>query len=67
MRKVSRRTAFLFLGVLAAGCMKIDGTLITLRGERAAPAIAGSDSNDQFLQLSDSRGKVVLLEFWRST
>jgi len=53
--------------VLIAGCLRIDGTLVSVNPEMAAPSITGEDSKDQPLQLSDYRGKVVLLEFWKST
>ena len=53
--------------VLIAGCLRIDGTLVSVNPEMAAPPITGEDSKDQPLQLSDYRGKVVLLEFWKST
>jgi hypothetical protein len=67
MNKASRLAALLLLGGLIAGCLRIDGTLVSVSPEMVAPPITGEDARDQPLQLSDYRGKVVLLEFWRST
>jgi hypothetical protein len=32
-----------------------------------APEIAGTDAHEKPLRLSDYRGKVVLLDFWKHT
>jgi hypothetical protein len=66
MKKIMGLAALLLLGGLVVGCLRIDGTLVSL-GPETAPPIVGEDSRDQAFQLSDYRGRVVLLEFWRST
>jgi hypothetical protein len=58
--------AALLLGGLAVGCLRMGDTLESVGAETAAPQIAGTDAKDQPFQLSDFRGKVVLLDFWRS-
>jgi hypothetical protein len=50
----------LMLGAIVAGCLVL-GT------EKPAKPIVGTDGEGNALQLSDYRGKVVLLKFWRST
>jgi cytochrome oxidase Cu insertion factor (SCO1/SenC/PrrC family) len=67
MKKISGLAALLLLGGVLAGCLRVDGTLVSVSPEMAAPPIKGEDSKDQPFQLSDYRGKVVLLKFWRST
>jgi hypothetical protein len=67
MRTAAGLAALLLLGGLVSGCLKFDGTLVSLSPVLAAPPIAGSDASDQLFQLSDYHGRVVLLEFWRST
>jgi hypothetical protein len=59
--------AALLLGGLAAGCLRLGETLESVGSDQAAPEIAGADAKDQPFKLSDYRGKVVLLDFWRST
>ncbi len=68
-----RRTAPLLVLVLAAGCMR-EGSPATeaqrpaaLRDGRPAPEIEGVDAEGRPFRLSDYRGKVVLLHFWRES
>jgi hypothetical protein len=67
MRQIPELAAVLLLGGLGAGCLKFEGTLVSHSPVTAAPPIVGNDARDQFFQLSDYRGKVVMLQFWRST
>jgi hypothetical protein len=57
-------------GVLAAGCVRVGGPATeprpaALRVGRPAPEIEGVDAGGHTFRLSDYRGKVVLLHFWR--
>jgi thiol-disulfide isomerase/thioredoxin len=57
------RVAVLVLGAAGhAGCSPIG----TTKGdaEKVAPPVAGRDGEGRFLQLSNYRGQVVLLDFW---
>ena len=62
------RTGPLLLLVVLAGCMRVGGTgprPAALREGRPAPEIEGVDADGRTFRLSDYRGKVVLLHFWR--
>jgi peroxiredoxin len=58
---------------MLAGCRRPSepepepATAQTLDTGSPAPDIEGKDLSGQALRLSDYRGKVVLLDFWRST
>jgi cytochrome oxidase Cu insertion factor (SCO1/SenC/PrrC family) len=67
------RGAPLLVLVLAAGCMR-EGSPATeqprpaaVRAGRPAPEIEGVDAQGRTFRLSDYRGKVVLLHFWRES
>jgi hypothetical protein len=51
------------LAALALGCL--GPTAGSLGNGSAAPEIEGIDSHEKGFKLSDYRGKVVLLDFWR--
>jgi AhpC/TSA family len=56
-------------GVLLLAAAVFIGCLTTSTGlsrGKPAPDIHGSDADGRQLQLSDYRGKVVLLDFWAS-
>ena len=54
------------LGVTLLGCVEQPGNNVPLSGARtAAPEIKGLDSDGKELALSDYRGKVVLVDFWK--
>jgi hypothetical protein len=60
------RRGFLFalaLSVALAGCRK---QVKPEDDDELAPEIQGKDTNGKKMTLSDYRGKVVLLVFWRS-
>jgi cytochrome oxidase Cu insertion factor (SCO1/SenC/PrrC family) len=64
------RTGPLLLLVLAAGCMREGGSGAEQRPAaprvgRPAPEIEGVDADGRAFRLSDYRGRVVLLHFWR--
>lgn len=63
MRTGIRAAAPLVLGVVLAGCLT---TNTGLSPGRPAPNIRGVDADEKSFQLSDYRGKVVLLDFWAS-
>ena len=63
------RTGPLLLLVLAAGCMREGGAEqrpAVPRVGRPAPEIEGVDADGRTFRLSDYRGRVVLLHFWRA-
>jgi thiol-disulfide isomerase/thioredoxin len=62
MAPVVRVAVVVLAGVGHAGCSPIGTT--TGEAEKVAPPIAGRDAEGRFLQLSDYRGQVVLLDFW---
>jgi hypothetical protein len=67
-----RQSAPLLVLVLAAGCMR-EGSPATeqrspaLAAGRPAPEIEGVDAQGRPFRLSDYRGKVVMLHFWRES
>lgn len=69
-----RSRSFSLLGAfLVLGCMEAppSGTRQPSRsppgsGGKLAPEIAGQDAFGNSMRLSEFRGKVVLLEFWRT-
>jgi cytochrome oxidase Cu insertion factor (SCO1/SenC/PrrC family) len=69
---MARLTRAALVLVLAAGCMR-EGNPATeqrpaaAREGRPAPEVAGVDAEGRTLRLSDYRGKVVLLHFWRES
>ncbi len=63
MRNVGRWGGLVLVGVALIGCLT---TSTSLSKGRPARDIHGTDADGQALQLSDYRGKVVLLDFWAS-
>jgi cytochrome oxidase Cu insertion factor (SCO1/SenC/PrrC family) len=67
---MARYLRFLPLAVFAAvlsGCA-LEETTVPPSGLRSeAPAISGVASDGTEIKLSDFRGKVVLVDFWRDT
>ena len=69
MRSLPRGATLLLIGVALTGC--IANSAKTTRSNsnkpsdaKPAPEIAGIDADGKRFQLSDYRGKVVLLDFW---
>ena len=58
MRTLTRGMAFVLAGAALAGCVATT--------TNPAPDIHGIDADAKSFQLSDYRGKVVLLDFWGS-
>jgi thiol-disulfide isomerase/thioredoxin len=65
MTSLVRVALLLLLAVLLVGCPPMR-TPVTTDSNQAALPIAGRDGEGRFMQLSDYRGKVVLLDFWFS-
>ena len=63
MRTQARRMALLLVGTALAGCVATS-TNSGLSSGKPAPDIHGIDADGKSFQLSDYRGKVVLLDFW---
>ena len=63
MRTLARGTALLLAGAALIGCIATS-TNSGLTNGKPAPDIHGVDADGQTFQLSDYRGKVVLLDFW---
>jgi hypothetical protein len=55
----------LLLGGLQVGCTGLESPTTNRNSGKPAWEIIGTDADDQTFKLSDYRGKVVLLEFWR--
>ena len=55
----------LLLGGLLAGCMRMAERADPNVG-KPAPEIEGTDADGRPFRLADYRGKVVLLDFWRT-
>jgi hypothetical protein len=53
------------LGGLLAGYTGLERPATNHNASRLAPEIVGTDAEGQTFKLSDYRGKVVMLEFWR--
>jgi hypothetical protein len=51
------------LGAVMLGCMGTESGPVAIG--KHAPEIEGADSNGRSFKLSDYRGKVVLLDFWK--
>jgi cytochrome oxidase Cu insertion factor (SCO1/SenC/PrrC family) len=72
MRSLPRGTALLLIGAALTGC--IANSAKTTRSNNPTPTdtakpaheISGIDADGAKFQLSDYRGKVVLLDFWAS-
>lgn len=70
MGTFARGLSLLLLGAAAIGCIansmtsKRSGGVNTVEVGKMAPNITGVDADRQSFSLSDSRGKVVLLDFW---
>jgi hypothetical protein len=63
MRTGVRASALLLLATALVGCIATSPNTGLSPG-RPAPAIRGIDADEKSFQLSDFRGKVVLLDFW---
>ena len=72
MRNLSRGATLFLLGAALIGC--VANSTHTTRSSsnklsdagKPARDISGTDADDRALQLSEYRGKVVLLDFWAS-
>jgi thiol-disulfide isomerase/thioredoxin len=64
MRIVARLALVLLVSGILAGCIRL--TTSGFNKGRPSSNIRGIDADGQSLQLSDYRGKVVLLKFWRT-
>jgi hypothetical protein len=72
MSTLARAAPLLLVGVLTAGCLRERGPATeprpaALRVGRPAPEIEGVDAGGRAFRLSDYRGRVVLLHFWRES
>jgi len=56
--------ALCFVGAGAGGQQSVHAALVPAASRAAAPAFGMPDSSGKAVQLSDYRGKVVLLNFW---
>lgn len=65
MRTLSRKMTLLLIGAALTGCLASSTTSRSNRS-KPAPDISGIDAEREKFQLSDYRGKVVLLDFWAS-
>jgi len=63
MRTLARGMALLLAGAALIGCIATSTNSGLISG-KPAPDIRGVDAGGQSFQLSDYRGKVVLLDFW---
>src|SRR5205807_10217545 len=50
---------------LLLGCVEPGGTIPPSNARQSATEISGIDSDGREVKLSDYRGKVVLVDFWR--
>ncbi len=72
MRSIPRRATLLLIGVALTGCIansaKSTRSSSDKPSDAAKPAqeITGIDADGKKFNLSDYRGKVVLLDFWAS-
>lgn len=72
MRTLPRGAWLLLLGAALTGCMANSSHSSRSSGDKPsdtgqpAPNIVGTDADGERFQLSDYRGKVVLLDFWAS-
>lgn len=72
MRTLLRGMTLLLVGTALLGCFANSNTSTRSTSNKpgevakAAPEIHGVDADDKQFQLSDYRGKVVLLDFWAS-
>lgn len=53
------------LGVVVLGCVEQPATVPPAASRSAAPDIKGVDGEGTRVALSDYRGKVVLVDFWK--
>jgi hypothetical protein len=53
------------LGVVALGCVEQPASVPPAGSRATTPDIKGLDSEGKQLALSDYRGKVVLVDFWK--
>jgi hypothetical protein len=58
------RTQWLWMAVLLPGC--VIAPRAGPSAGTAAPALEGADASGRVVRLSDYRGKVVLIDFWRT-
>jgi len=65
MRTSARIFSLLLVGGALIGCISTS-TNTGLSKRKPAPDIHGIDADGESFQLSDYRGKVVLLDFWAS-
>jgi hypothetical protein len=63
--RMTRTMTLLLIGAALVGCLTTTTKTGSNKG-RPAHNIRGSDADGELLQLSDYRGKVVLLDFWAS-
>jgi hypothetical protein len=63
MSALMRGGLLILAAALVAGCANVKSTIMGQAG-KVAPEIAGVDADGVAFNLSDYRGKVVLLDFW---
>jgi len=67
MSRCARTVPVLLLGGLLAGCVRLAIPGLAADTGKPAPETRGVDADGQPFQLSDYRGRVVLLDFWRQS
>lgn len=66
MRSLPRGMTLVLIGAALTGCIATS-TNSGLSGGKVAPDSSGIDADGKKFQLSDYRGKVVLLDFWAAS